>query len=57
MAGSFDMKRALRNQYANGEDTLFPKIRSTDASVLIAAGGTSCRHQILTARIEKRNIQ
>jgi hypothetical protein len=29
-----------------GEDTLFPKIRSTEVTTAIAAAGTSCRHQI-----------
>jgi len=29
-----------------GELTLFPAIRKTPSNVLIAATGTSCRHQI-----------
>jgi Fe-S oxidoreductase len=29
-----------------GEMVLFPAVRNTDDDVLIAAAGTSCRHQI-----------
>jgi hypothetical protein len=29
-----------------GEDTLFPKLRKLSTDTLIAAAGTSCRHQI-----------
>ncbi|MBQ0740007.1 hypothetical protein J9332_37550, partial [Aquimarina celericrescens] len=29
-----------------GEQTLFPAVRNTPDSVIIAAVGTSCRHQI-----------
>jgi len=29
-----------------GEDTLFPKLRKLNTDTLIAAAGTSCRHQI-----------
>jgi len=36
-----------------GEDTLFPKIRSTAASTEIAAAGTSCRHQIFDGTSRK----
>jgi hypothetical protein len=36
-----------------GEDTLFPKIRTTDATVTIAAAGTSCRHQIFDGTSRK----
>jgi Fe-S oxidoreductase len=47
MAGSFGYeKEHYEISMQMGEDTLFPKIRSTEASVSIAAAGTSCRHQI-----------
>lgn len=47
MAGSFGYEEehyAISMQM--GEDTLFPKIRSTERTAKIAAAGTSCRHQI-----------
>ena len=47
MAGSFGYeKEHYEISMQMGEDTLFPKIRATDAVVAIAAAGTSCRHQI-----------
>ena len=47
MAGSFGYeKEHYEISMQMGEDTLFPKIRATDATVAIAAAGTSCRHQI-----------
>ncbi|WP_248724496.1 FAD-binding and (Fe-S)-binding domain-containing protein [Seonamhaeicola sp. ML3] len=47
MAGSFGYEKAhYKLSMQIGEDTLFPKIRNTENSVLIAAAGTSCRHQI-----------
>jgi len=47
MAGSFGYeKEHYEISMQMGEDTLFPKIRSTDSETLIAAAGTSCRHQI-----------
>ena len=47
MAGSFGYeKEHYEISMQMGEDTLFPKIRSTDDAVAIAAAGTSCRHQI-----------
>ncbi|SHG31784.1 hypothetical protein SAMN05444396_10866 [Flavobacterium segetis] len=47
MAGSFGYeKEHYEISMQMGEDTLFPKIRSTAASTEIAAAGTSCRHQI-----------
>ena len=47
MAGSFGYeKEHYKISMQVGEDTLFPKIRGFDPSVLIAAPGTSCRHQI-----------
>jgi len=47
MAGSFGYEKEHYDiSMQMGEDTLFPKIRTTDSSVVIAAAGTSCRHQI-----------
>jgi Fe-S oxidoreductase len=47
MAGSFGYEKEHYDiSMQMGEDTLFPKIRSTNYEVLIAAAGTSCRHQI-----------
>lgn len=47
MAGSFGYeKEHYEISMKMGEDTLFPKIRSTEATTEIAAAGTSCRHQI-----------
>ncbi|TRX03194.1 FAD-binding and (Fe-S)-binding domain-containing protein [Flavobacterium gawalongense] len=47
MAGSFGYEKEHYDiSMQMGEDTLFPKIRATDATVAIAAAGTSCRHQI-----------
>ncbi|MFV5686531.1 FAD-binding and (Fe-S)-binding domain-containing protein [Flavobacterium sp. GB2R13] len=47
MAGSFGYeKEHYEISMQMGEDTLFPKIRATDATITIAAAGTSCRHQI-----------
>jgi Fe-S oxidoreductase len=48
MAGSFGYeKEHYEISMQVGEDTLFPKIRSCETSSIIAAPGTSCRHQIL----------
>ncbi len=48
MAGSFGYEREHYEISMNiGELVLFPTIRNEPASTLIAAGGTSCRHQIL----------
>ncbi|MBT3480145.1 MAG: FAD-binding protein [Opitutales bacterium] len=47
MAGSFGYEREhfeISNKIA--EMVLFPAVRKTDPSVVIAASGTSCRHQI-----------
>jgi len=47
MAGSFGYEKehyAISIQI--GEDTLFSKVRNTKSSTVIAASGTSCRHQI-----------
>lgn len=47
MAGSFGYeKEHYEISMQMGEDTLFPKIRTTEATTAIAAAGTSCRHQI-----------
>ena len=47
MAGSFGYEEEhYEISMQMGEDTLFPKIRSTAATTSIAAAGTSCRHQI-----------
>ena len=47
MAGSFGYeKEHYEISMQMGEDTLFPKIRSTETTTEIAAAGTSCRHQI-----------
>jgi Fe-S oxidoreductase len=47
MAGSFGYEKEHYDiSMQMGEDTLFPKIRSTEIETLIAAAGTSCRHQI-----------
>ncbi len=47
MAGSFGYEKEHYDiSMQVGEDTLFPKIRNTDAAVEIVAAGTSCRHQI-----------
>jgi hypothetical protein len=47
MAGSFGYeKEHYKISMQVGEDTLFPKIRNTDKNTVIAAAGTSCRHQI-----------
>ncbi|MBL4745039.1 MAG: FAD-binding protein [Flavobacteriaceae bacterium] len=47
MAGSFGYEKEHYDLSMQiGEDTLFPKIRNTKKSTLIAAAGTSCRHQI-----------
>ena len=47
MAGSFGYEQEhYEVSMQVGEQTLFPAIRRADADVLIAANGTSCRHQI-----------
>ena len=59
MAGSFGYeKEHYEISMQMGEDTLFPKIRTTDSSVYIAAAGTSCRHQIFdgTKRIAQHPV-
>ncbi|PCI36149.1 MAG: FAD-binding oxidoreductase [Flavobacteriaceae bacterium] len=47
MAGSFGYeKEHYKISMQIGEDTLFPKIRKMENSTVVAAAGTSCRHQI-----------
>lgn len=47
MAGSFGYeKEHYELSMTVGENMLFPKIRATDNKTIIAASGTSCRHQI-----------
>ncbi|TDE04256.1 FAD-binding and (Fe-S)-binding domain-containing protein [Flavobacterium sandaracinum] len=54
MAGSFGYeKEHYEISMQMGEDTLFPKIRATDAATAIAAAGTSCRHQIFDGTSRK----
>lgn len=59
MAGSFGYeKEHFDVSMQIGEDTLFPKIRNTDKSTILAVSGTSCRHQILdgTSRIAEHPV-
>ncbi len=59
MAGSFGYeKEHYKVSMQVGEDTLFPKIRNTKASIVIAASGTSCRHQVFdgTSRIAEHPV-
>ena len=59
MAGSFGYEKEHYNLSMQvGEDTLFPKIRNMENTIIIAAAGTSCRHQIMdgTNRISKHPI-
>ena len=54
MAGSFGYEKEHYDiSMQMGEDTLFPKIRSTDSETAIAAAGTSCRHQIFDGTSRK----
>ena len=54
MAGSFGYeKEHYEISMQMGEDTLFPKIRSTADTTEIAAAGTSCRHQIFDGTSRK----
>ena len=47
MAGSFGFeKEHFDLSMQIGELVLFPTIRNTAAEVIIASGGTSCRHQV-----------
>lgn len=60
MAGSFGYEKehyALSNTI--GEMQLFPSVRQSDPSTVIAANGTSCRHQIIegTGRMAMHPIE
>jgi FAD/FMN-containing dehydrogenase/Fe-S oxidoreductase len=47
MAGSFGYEEEHYDLSMQiGEDTLFPKLRKLESDTIIAAAGTSCRHQI-----------
>ena len=47
MAGSFGYEREHYDvSMAIGEQTLFPAVRNAPEGIIIAANGTSCRHQI-----------
>lgn len=47
MAGSFGYEEEHYDVSMQiGEDTLFPKLRKLESNTIIAAAGTSCRHQI-----------
>ena len=47
MAGSFGYEKEHYDiSMKIGEQTLFPSVRKTSQETLIAATGTSCRHQI-----------
>lgn len=47
MAGSFGYeKEHYKVSMQVGESSLFPKLRKADSDTVIAANGTSCRHQI-----------
>uniref|UniRef100_UPI004047D088 FAD-binding and (Fe-S)-binding domain-containing protein n=1 Tax=Polaribacter sp. TaxID=1920175 RepID=UPI004047D088 len=59
MAGSFGYeKEHYKISMQVGEDSLFPKVRNCSSEILIAAPGTSCRHQIFdgTKRIAKHPV-
>ncbi len=54
MAGSFGYeKEHYEISMQIGEQTLFPAIRKASSDVIIAANGTSCRHQILDGTSRK----
>ncbi len=60
MAGSFGFEREHYDVSMRiGELVLFPRIREEPNTTLIAAAGTSCRHQILdgTARLAQHPVQ
>jgi hypothetical protein len=59
MAGSFGYeKEHYKISMQVGEDTLFPKVRNATKDIIIAASGTSCRHQIYdgTKRTSKHPV-
>ncbi|MAP56038.1 MAG: FAD-binding oxidoreductase [Altibacter sp.] len=54
MAGSFGYEKEHYNLSMNiGERILFPAIRKASQDTIIAANGTSCRHQILDGTTKK----
>ncbi len=60
MAGSFGYEREhFELSMQIGELVLFPAVRSAPSETLIAAAGTSCRHQILdgTSRIALHPVE
>jgi FAD/FMN-containing dehydrogenase/Fe-S oxidoreductase len=59
MAGSFGYEKEHYDVSMQvGEDSLFPKVRKAEKSTIIAASGTSCRHQVLdgTKRIAEHPV-
>jgi Fe-S oxidoreductase len=59
MAGSFGYEKEHYEISMNiGEQTLFPAVRKTSEETIIAANGTSCRHQIYdgTKRLAKHPV-
>jgi len=60
MAGSFGYEKEHQEvSMAMGELALFPAVRETELDALIAAAGTSCRHQILdgTGRASQHPVE
>jgi Fe-S oxidoreductase len=60
MAGSFGYEKEHYEVSMNiGELVLFPAVRNTEKETIIAAPGTSCRHQIMdgTGRIAKHPVE
>ena len=60
MAGAFGFEHEhYEVSMKVGELVLFPAIRDLDATQVIVAGGTSCRHQILdgTGRVALHPVQ
>ncbi|CAN5310400.1 FAD-binding and (Fe-S)-binding domain-containing protein [soil metagenome] len=56
MAGSFGYeKEHYEVSMKIGEQSLFPAIRKSDENTIIAANGTSCRHQIYDGTLRKAN--
>ena len=54
MAGSFGYEKDhYEISMTIGNQTLFPAIEKTDSNTIIAANGTSCRHQILDGTARK----
>jgi len=59
MAGSFGYEKEHYNiSMKIGNQTLFPAIQRSKADVIVAANGTSCRHQIKdgTGKLAKHPI-